>query len=361
MKSRERRTRPAATDKPQANGTKRAQTQGARLSAAEYADGIRAGNRTILAKAITLIESSRASDRDLADEVTDSCLVPGNNSIRIGITGVPGAGKSTLIEALGRHIVTDCGQRVAVLSVDPTSPNGGGSILGDKTRMNFLASSDMAFIRPSPTRGILGGVAQHTRDAIALCEAAGYQNVFVETVGVGQSETAVRDMVDSFLLITVPRMGDELQAIKRGIMEMADAVVVNKAEGENLPAAKRAQADAQNALRLQPAYTPGWKPPVLVCSARFGLGIPAIWSCILDHKRTAAASGWREELRGHQRLRWFHDNIRDGLLQRFVSNPLVHERIPQLEREIAAGHLSAVSGARKLLDSCLSGRSIRRR
>lgn len=354
MKSHERPPRKAALGERQGADPGNHTRSTKSLTAEQYVSGIRAGNRAILAKAITLIESSRASDRALAGDVMEGCVMQRSDSIRIGITGVPGAGKSTLIDALGRRIVADCRQRVAVLSVDPTSPSGGGSILGDKTRMTFLASSDMAFIRPSPSRGILGGVAQHTRDAIVLCEAAGYQSIFIETVGVGQSETAVRDMVDFFLLITVAGMGDELQAIKRGIMEMADAVVINKAEGDRRPSAERAQADVESGLRLMSAYAPGWNTPVLVCSARSGQGVPEIWSCIQDHHRMATITGWREKLRSGQRVRWFHDSVREGLMEQFVSNPLVKERIPQLEQEIAAGRVSPADGARKLLDLAFS-------
>ncbi|HXS75929.1 MAG TPA: methylmalonyl Co-A mutase-associated GTPase MeaB [Terracidiphilus sp.] len=323
--------------------------RGERLSVAQYVSGIQAGNRTILAKAITLIESSRASDRDLAEEVMESCLSGSGDSIRVGITGVPGAGKSTLIDALGRYVITVYGGKIAVLAVDPTSQVGGGSILGDKTRMNFLASSDKTFIRPSPTRGVLGGVARHTREAIALCEAAGYGNVFVETVGVGQSETAVRDMVDFFLLVTIPGAGDELQGIKRGVTEMADAVVINKVDGDHIHAAERARADAEAALHLLPAYSQGWTSPALMCSARTGRGIPEIWSCILDHHSIGASTGWLNKLRREQRLRSFRENVEAGLWELFVSNPLVKQRMPHLEQEVATGSLSAVRGARKLL------------
>ena len=228
------------------------------LSPEQYVDGILHGDRTILAQAITLIESTREADRALAERIVEYSLSHSGNSIRVGITGVPGAGKSSVIEVLGTYLICEQGQKVAVLAIDPSSQISGGSILGDKTRMKSLASSDMAFIRPSPSRGSLGGVAQRTREAMLLCEAAGYQNILVETVGVGQSETAVHEMVDFFLLITLAGAGDELQGMKRGVMELADIVAVNKADGTNFSAAERARADAQNALHYFPSSQAGW-------------------------------------------------------------------------------------------------------
>ena len=220
------------------------------LSREEYVEGILRADRTVLARAVTLIESAREVDRALAEQIVEDCLPHSGNSIRVGITGVPGAGKSSLIEALGRYLIAEQQQKVAVLAIDPSSQISGGSILGDKTRMTTLAASEMAFVRPSPSRGMAGGVAQRTREAMLLCEAAGYGNILVETVGVGQSETAVHEMVDFFLLITLAGAGDELQGIKRGVMELADLVAVNKADGANVTAAERARAEAQNALHL---------------------------------------------------------------------------------------------------------------
>jgi LAO/AO transport system kinase len=319
------------------------------LSVTQYVEGIQAGDRIVLAKAITLVESSRANDRDLAQEVVESFLASSGDSIRVGITGVPGAGKSTLIEALGRHIITDYGEKVAVLAVDPTSQIGGGSILGDKTRMNFLTCSEMAFVRPSPTRGVLGGVGKHTREAIVLCEAAGYRNVFVETVGVGQSETAVRDMVDFFLLVGIAGAGDDLQGMKRGIMEMVDAFVVNKADGDNVRAAERACADAEVALHFFSARGPGPGPSAILCSARTGLGIKQIWATIRDHHNRASGNGLLEELRREQRSRWFEDSVEEGLMQLFLSNQLVNARKQQLEQQVREGEITAVGAAHKLL------------
>ena len=249
----------------------------------QYTDGVLHGDRTILAQAITLIESSRETDRKLAEQIVEDCLPHSGNSIRVGITGVPGAGKSSVVEVLGTYLIGELGQKVAVLAIDPSSHISGGSILGDKTRMSSLASSDMAFIRPSPSRGSLGGVAQRTHDAMLLCEAAGYQNILVETVGVGQSETAVHDMVDFFLLITLAGAGDELQGMKRGVMELADIVAVNKSDGTNLKAAERARSEAQNALHYFPGSQSGWTPRALTCSAQTGKGIAALWHCVLEY------------------------------------------------------------------------------
>ena len=243
------------------------------LSHQQTVDGILRGDRAILAQAITLIESSRAADRELAELIVEDCLPHSGNSIRVGITGVPGAGKSSVIERLGAYLTGELGQKIAVLAIDPSSQLSGGSILGDKTRMQSLASSDMAFIRPSPSRGSLGGVAQRTREAMLLCEAAGYHNILVETVGVGQSETAVHEMVDFFLLITLTGAGDELQGMKRGVMELADLIAVNKADGANLTAAERARSEAENALHYFPRSANGWTPRALTCSAQTGKGI----------------------------------------------------------------------------------------
>lgn len=319
------------------------------LSPLQYVEGILGGDRSALAKAITLIESSRQSDRDLAEQVIETCLKASGDSIRIGVTGVPGAGKSSLIEVLGRDIITNQEEKVAVLAVDPSSTISGGSILGDKTRMSFLATSERAFIRPSPSRGAMGGVAQHTREAIVLCEAAGYRNIFVETVGVGQSEVAVRDMVDFFLLVTIAGAGDELQGIKRGVMEMADAVVVNKADGENVRAAERARSEAQSALHYLPASLSGWIPPAMMCSARIGVGIAAIWSCVQEYQRMSKASRWWERARREQSRHWMQEGLQDGLMQIFRSSSLMAGRIGDVEQRVLTGEITPVRGVRELL------------
>ena len=270
---------------------------------------------------------------------------------------MPGAGKSSLIEVLGKEIITANGEKVAVLAIDPSSRVSGGSILGDKTRMPFLACSEMAFIRPSPSRGRLGGVAEHTRDSIALCEAAGYRNVFIETVGVGQSETAVRDMADFFLLVALSGAGDELQGIKRGVMEMADMVAVNKADGDNVRQAEKARAEAERALHLLPASASGWTPRAIACSARTGLGIQDIWALILEHRKIINQCGYADRLRREQNLRWLHETVERGLMQMFVSNPKVERRMEEFEKEVAAGQITPTAAARRLLSMFKSDRT----
>jgi LAO/AO transport system kinase len=321
------------------------------LSHRQYIDGILHGDRTILARAITLIESSREADRNLAEQIVEDCLPHSGNSIRAGITGVPGAGKSSVIEVLGTYLIGELGQKVAVLAIDPSSQISGGSILGDKTRMSSLASTDMAFIRPSPSRGSLGGVAQRTREAMLLCEAAGYRNILVETVGVGQSETAVHDMVDFFLLITLAGAGDELQGMKRGVMELADLVAVNKADGTNLKAAERARGEAQNALHYFPVTQSGWTPRALTCSAQTGMGIFALWNCVLEYTAMTKANGWFGLARRNQTQKWMHEIIRDGLKHRFESHPAIKARMEKLEQEVLEGHTTSFRAARELLET----------
>jgi LAO/AO transport system kinase len=328
----------------------RASSRRPSLSSQQYVDGILRGDRTILAQAITLIESSRAAHRDLAEQIVEYCLPHSGNSIRVGITGVPGAGKSSVIEVLGTWMIGEYGQKVAVLAIDPSSQLSGGSILGDKTRMNSLASSDMAFIRPSPSRGSLGGVAQHTREAMLLCEAAGYQNILVETVGVGQSEIAVHNMVDFFLLIMLAGGGDELQGMKRGVMELADIVVINKADGANLSAAERARTVAQNALHYFPASPSGWTPRALTCSAQSGEGIPELWSNVLEHIAMTKSNNWFSLRRRSQAQKWMHENVEQGLRQRFESHPAIKKRMETLEQEVLEGRITSFRAARTLLD-----------
>jgi len=319
------------------------------VSAAQLVEGIQKGDRSALAKAITLIESSRSADRELADRVVEQCLPASGNSIRVGITGIPGAGKSSLIEALGKHLITDRGEKVAVLAIDPSSQVSGGSILGDKTRMTYLASSDSAFIRPTPSRGANGGVAHHTREAILLCEAAGYRNILVETVGVGQSEAAVREMVDFFLLVTLAGTGDELQGIKRGIMELADVVVVNKADGQNLRAAGRARIEAENALHfLQPSPS-GWVPRAMASSAHTGHGVADLWLCVLEFATLTKANGWFEHCRREQARRSMRESLDLALMQLFRSDPAMQNRLAELEEQVVAGHISEFGAVRILL------------
>lgn len=316
----------------------------------QYVDGILNGDRSILAQAITLIESSRCEDREMADRIIESCLPATGASIRVGITGVPGAGKSSLIEALGRYLVNECGQTVAVLAVDPSSEVSGGSILGDKTRMMSLAASNAAFIRPTPSRGARGGVAHHTREAILLCEAAGYKNILVETVGVGQSEVAVHEMVDFLLLIMLSGAGDELQGIKRGVMELVDLIAVNKADGDNLIPSERTRAEVEHALHFFPKAPSGWIPQAIVCSARTSRGIPAIWTCIMEHRAVTKANGWLDFVRNEQKRRWMQTAIEQGLNQLFNSDPAINHRLEALEQDVVEGRMTPLHAANTLLE-----------
>lgn len=323
----------------------------ARRSCDEYVDGILRGDRTILAQAITLLESTLASDRELAEQVMEAVLPHAGNSVRIGITGVPGVGKSTFIEALGTYLTESRGEKLAVLAIDPSSAVRGGSILGDKTRMAKLGMNERAFIRPSPSRGSLGGVAQRTRETILLCEAAGFGNVFVETVGVGQSETTVASMVDFFLLLMLAGAGDELQGIKRGIMEMCDLMAINKAEGDNKIPAELARREYARALHLFPPPPSGWMPKVVTCSALSGAGIAEIWEVVLAYTELTARNGYFKRRRSDQDRRWMYELIEQGLHDRFTSHPDVRERLPRLEREVAEGRMTSFRAARELLSN----------
>jgi LAO/AO transport system kinase len=325
------------------------------LSREQYTQGILRGNRAVLARAVTLIESALAADRELAEEVVEDCLPHSGRSIRVGITGVPGAGKSSLIEALGKYLIEERKEKVAILAIDPSSQISGGSILGDKTRMAKLAASEMAFIRPSPSRGLSGGVAQRTREAMLLCEAAGFQNILVETVGVGQSETAVHEMVDFFLLITLAGAGDELQGIKRGVMELADLIAVNKADGTNIQAAECARAEAENALHFFPASESGWTPGSITCSALTGKGVRQLWETVLQYVELTTANGWFLRARRTQQKRWMHEMIKQTLLQRFAANPAVHQSMEALERDVAKGQTTPFRAARMLLEMYIRG------
>jgi LAO/AO transport system kinase len=320
------------------------------LTHKQYVEGILNGNRAILARAITLIESSRHADRALSEQILDECLPHCGNSIRVGITGVPGAGKSSVIETLGGYLIREYGQKVAVLAIDPSSQISGGSILGDKTRMQSLAANELAFIRPSPSCGSLGGVAQRTREAMLLCEAAGYKNIIIETVGVGQSETTVHDMVDFFLLIALTGAGDELQGIKRGVMELADIVAINKADGENVTAAERARSEAQNALHYFPRSPSGWTPRAVTCSAQTGKGIGELWKCVLEYVELTKENGWFASTRRDQTRSWMHEIIQQGLKQRFESHPAVREHMGALEQDVLEGRTTSFRAARSLLD-----------
>jgi len=339
-------------DRSENQGTKSAaiRARRRRLTANEYVDGILAGNRAVLARAITLIESELAQDADVAGEVLDRCLPHTGNSLRLGISGVPGVGKSTFIEALGTYLTRERCETVAVLSVDPSSPISGGSILGDKTRMERLATDDRAFIRPSPSRGHLGGVARSTREAMLLCEAAGFRNLIVETVGVGQSETAVRSMVDFFLLLILAGAGDELQGMKRGILEITDLIAINKADGDNLARAERARSEYASALHLFAASADGWQPRAVTCSAAVGTGIREIWDTVLAHRRLVQDNGWFERRRSAQALSWMQEALLSGLEVSFHRNARVKSRQAALEADVLAGRISPFRAARELLE-----------
>ncbi|KYF86543.1 protein kinase [Sorangium cellulosum] len=323
----------------------------------QLVDGLLAGDRAALARAITLAESSLPRHQALAEEVLELCLPHSGGAVRLGITGVPGVGKSTFVDALGVHLVRERAETVAVLAVDPSSPVHGGSILGDKTRMPRLASDPRAFIRPSPSGGSLGGVARATRQAVLLCEAAGYRNILVETVGVGQSEVAVADMTDCFLLLMLPGAGDELQGVKRGIMELVDLVIINKADGGNADRAARARRDYENALHLFPPAPHGWTPVVGVCSAQENRGVREAWEIVLRHRAHMQTGGWLERRRAAQSRRWLFELIEGQLRETFLRSAAVRERMPAVEGLVEAGALSPLRAARELLDAWEPGAS----
>ena len=318
-------------------------------TASELVEGIVRGDVTMLSRAVTLVESLASSHQALAAEVIDKCLPFTGNSRRIGITGVPGAGKSTSIDVFGLHILKDPGAKLAVLAIDPSSERTKGSILGDKTRMERLSVHPRAFVRPSPSAGSLGGVARKTRETIVLCEAAGFNNIFVETVGVGQSETAVHSMVDFFLLIQLAGTGDELQGIKRGIMEMADGIVINKADGDNIDRARMAQAQIRSALRLLPTPPSGWQPEVLCYSGYYELGIEEVWDMIDRYFKFIEDSGYFERQRREQARYWMYETIDAELRRRFYDDPENARLIAESERLVLSTRLSPFTAALRLL------------
>lgn len=322
-------------------------------SAAELVEGILKGDVTMLSRAVTLVESLSPSHQAVAQEVIEKCLPYSGNSRRIGITGVPGAGKSTSIDVFGLHVLKD-GGKLAVLAIDPSSERTKGSILGDKTRMEKLAVHPNAFIRPSPSAGSLGGVARKTRETIVLCEAAGFNNIFVETVGVGQSETAVHSMVDFFLLIQLAGTGDELQGIKRGIMEMADGIVINKADGDNIQRAQLAQAQFRSALQLFPPTASGWQPEVLTYSGYFELGIPEVWDMIDRYFEFVTTSGYFDLKRRQQARYWMLETIDEQLRSHFYNNPDIAAMLAEKEQLVLANRLSSFIAARDVLNTYFS-------
>jgi LAO/AO transport system kinase len=306
------------------------------------------GDRAALAQAITLIESTREDHQKDAQELLSTVLPETGKSLRIGITGVPGVGKSTFIETFGLHAIAQ-GHKVAVLAVDPSSSKSGGSILGDKTRMGALAQHDSAFIRPSPTAGSLGGVARRTREAILLCEAAGYDIIIMETVGVGQSETEVADMVDMFVLLLLPGSGDELQGIKKGIVELADLIVVNKADGDLEVQAKRVRSDYSAALKLlHPAHA-NWQPRAVTCSALTGKGIPELWQTVEEFAAAMRQDNQLEKHRAVQSLAWMWKELREGLIDRFLARKNIKDTIHVFEKQVLSGSVSPAQAAQKIL------------
>jgi LAO/AO transport system kinase len=310
---------------------------------------IRAGERTVLSRAITLIESKRADHRSTAAALTQALLKDTGKAVRVGITGAPGVGKSTMIDALGT-MLTRQGRKVAVLAVDPSSRRTGGSILADKTRMAHLANDDNAFIRPSPSSGTLGGVAAKTRETMLLCEAAGYDVVLVETVGVGQSEIAVADMTDFFLVLALPGAGDELQALKKGVVELADMIAVNKADGDNLARAKLAASQYGAALHILSPQSPNWSPPVITCSALKGDGIEALWAHILEHRQRLTASGELAARRGEQQVKWMWTMLEERLFAPLRSDRTLKAALPRIEADVAAGRLAPATAVEKIAE-----------
>lgn len=319
-------------------------------SVGEFVEGIVKGDVTVLSQAVTLVESVKPEHQVIAQEVIEKCLPHSGKSMRIGISGVPGAGKSTSIDVFGLHVL-EKGGKLAVLAIDPSSERSKGSILGDKTRMEKLSVHPDSFIRPSPSAGSLGGVARKTRETIILCEAAGFDKIFVETVGVGQSETAVHSMVDFFLLIQLAGTGDELQGIKRGIMEMADGIVINKADGSNIDKAKLAASHFRNALHFFPAPDSGWTPQVLTYSGFYGIGIKEIWDMVYEYFDFVKANGYFDFRRNEQAKYWMYETINEQLRDGFYNNQVIASMLPGKEQEVLNGQLTSFIAAKKLLDT----------
>ena len=318
--------------------------------AREIVEGVRSGSRTVLGQAITLIESNAAKHAPLAEEVVRQALPHSGRSIRVGITGVPGAGKSTFIEALGCMLCRE-GKRTAVLAVDPSSTLSRGSVLGDKTRMEMLSREENCFIRPSPSSGTLGGVTRKSRETIILCEAAGYEVILVETVGVGQSETAVRSMVDFFLVLLIAGAGDELQGIKKGIIELADTLLITKADGSNIPRTEAARVEFSRVLHYLTSPTPGWRPEVLTCSSLEHKGIREAWEVVERFHDATRQNGFFEQNRSRQTLDWIQDMLSQQLWDDFANNPGTVARWPEIERRVLEGKLSATSAVKQLFNA----------
>lgn len=326
-----------------------------RLSAGEMVEGIIKGDVSTLSQAVTLIESVNPDHQAQAQEVIDKCLPYSGNSVRIGISGVPGAGKSTSIDEFGIHVLETHGGKLAVLAIDPSSERSKGSILGDKTRMEKLAQHPKSFIRPSPTAGSLGGVARKTRETIILCEAAGYDKIFVETVGVGQSETACHSMVDFFLLIQLSGAGDELQGIKRGIMEISDGICINKCDGDNVENCRLAANHLRNSLHFFPPHESGWEPKVLCYSGFYAIGIKEIWDMVYQYFDFVKANGYFDFRRSAQNKYWMYESINESLRISFYNDPVIRESITNAEQSVVKGEKTSFAAARNLLDLYFSG------
>lgn len=322
-----------------------------RLTANDYVEGILKGNITILGQAVTLVESTIPEHQAIAQEVIEKCLPHSGNSVRIGISGVPGAGKSTSIDEFGIHVLKEYGGRLAVLAIDPSSERTKGSILGDKTRMEKLSVHPDSFIRPSPSAGSLGGVARKTRETIILCEAAGFDKIFVETVGVGQSETACHSMVDFFLLIQLAGTGDELQGIKRGIMEMADGIIINKCDGNNVDKCQLAATHFRNALQLFPLPESGWAPQVLTYSGFYGYGIKEVWDMVYSYLDFVKKSGYFDYRRAEQAKYWMYESINEQLMGNFYHNPTIADMLQAAEQGVLNGERTSFVAAKQLLDA----------
>jgi LAO/AO transport system kinase len=320
------------------------------LSVDDYVSGVLAGNRAMLGRTITAIESRNPKHQKLAQEIILKLLPYAGKAFRIGITGVPGVGKSTFIESFGCKLINE-GLKVAVLAVDPTSPLSGGSILGDKTRMMNLAQQENAFIRPSPSGGTLGGVARTTRQTMVVCEAAGYDVILVETVGTGQSEVAVADMTDFFLVLMLPGAGDELQGIKKGVLEIADMIVVNKADADNEIRAKQAVVHYRNALHIMQPRSPNWSPPVTMCSALHNVGLEEIWKHLLTYREKLGATGELHQRRQGQRVKWMWAMVKDRLMSDLVNHPSVVEQLPNIQTELRNGRLTVTLAAERILEA----------
>src|SRR5690606_12318248 len=312
-----------------------------RLTAQAYIEGVLSGDRVILSRAITVVESNLESDKLLAKEIIQAILPASGNSIRIGITGVPGVGKSTFIEVFGTHLINE-GHKVAILSIDPSSQRSKGSILGDKTRMEALSNLESAYIRPSASGDTLGGVANKTAESMLLCEAAGYDVVLIETVGVGQSETAVHGMTDFFLLLMLAGAGDELQGIKKGIMEMADMVVINKADGDNIKNSEMARLQYQNALHIFPQSESGWTPVVTTASSTKNIGIDSVWNEVTKYRELVSRNGYFDKNRNHQKIRWMYNNINEVLKHLFYGSKDIALQLSTLEKQIISSEISPV-------------------